>query len=384
MISGFVKIFMREMRRIFTMQDLLLMCFVAPLLYGIVLSSIYYERRLSELPVGVVDRDATRMSRTMTRYVDATENMTVVKHYPDEASAIRATILGTIHGFIYIPRGFSTDIKKGGDASALLSVSAANFLTANPVMLAMNEVTATVSSYATLTTLRKKGATIDKAMAVVQPLSLDTHILYNPWLDYSAFMIPGMLLVVLQQVILMGLGYSVAEEREKRRERKLYATSGRHAGALLLGKVLPYVCVNLCTGAMFLFVLMPFFGIPAAGHWLMELLYMAFFIFAITSFGMMITLWFRSVVMALIALMFYSMPAFLISGMQWPMYAMPLPLKMIGLLFPSTYFLNDFRRIALGAASFSGITSSLIILACITAVSLTVTYVLLKKYFRSN
>jgi hypothetical protein len=58
-------------------------------------------------------------------------------------------------------------------------------------------------------------ATAERALSMNQPLVLDARPLFNSQLNYSDFFLPGLMFAILQQIILIGLGSTVAEEREQ-------------------------------------------------------------------------------------------------------------------------------------------------------------------------
>ncbi len=351
-LNAFMNVFLREMKRLFTNKDLLMICFAAPFVYGIALSAVYSQKRAEDIPVGIVDRDNSRLSRAFVRMMDATPNIRVKERYTDAPAAIDDMIAGDLVGLLYIPRGFSSEIKSGRDAMALVSINSANFVVANPVMQSLLESASIMSAGAFVTSARKRGLVKEKALTLAQPLALDTRPIFNPQVNYSDFFIPGLLFMVIQQIMLVGLGYTVAEELENNREEELRTLCGGNIFALFAGKSLPYALVNYGIGIVFLFGLLPVFDITVQSSIPGVLLLLALFIGAITSFGVMISAFFRSVVMALAVLMFYSMPVFLISGAVWPSFSLPLSLRLLSYLFPSTYFLVDFRMLILGDVPF--------------------------------
>ena len=382
--KGFKNIFWREVKRLFTIQDLLLICLIAPFGYGIVLSSVYYHKRVDNLPVGIVDQDNTRLSRNFIRSIDATENVAIRERYPDARAAVNDMVAGKLVGLLYIPRGFSSDIKSGKDAMALVSINSVNFMVANPVMQSLLEVSNTMSAGIFVTSARKKGVAEEKAMALTQPLVLDTRPIFNPQMNYSDFFIPGLLLMIIQQISLVGLGYTVAEERENGREEELRALCGGNIIALFFGKTLPYAIVNYCISLAFLFMILPVFDITVQSSMAGVLALLALFIGALTAFGVMISTFFRSVVMSLIVLMFYSMPVFLISGAVWPVFSLPLPIRLLSYLFPTTYFLIDFRMLILGNVPFRYALNSCVALLLFGLVCGTIACILFKQLVKKQ
>ena len=142
----FFTIFRREWKRLSTTSDLLLICFLAPLVYGVVLSSIYWDRRVDHVPIGVIDRDNSGVSRTLVRWLGATQNVTVTGRYLDTRPALDDMLSGEISGLLYVPAGFSSDLKSGKQAHLVASVNTANIVVANPVMTSFAETVGTLSS----------------------------------------------------------------------------------------------------------------------------------------------------------------------------------------------------------------------------------------------
>jgi len=84
--------------------------------------------------------------------------------------------------------------------------------------------------------MMKKGVPKDKAIFLAQPIAADINTFYNPCLNYSNFFLVGVLFVVLQQIILIGLGYTIADDREHNREAELLELANGHQAAILAGK----------------------------------------------------------------------------------------------------------------------------------------------------
>ena len=381
--KGFKAVFIRELKRLFTTKDLLLLCFAAPFGYGLVLSSVYYDKRVEHIPLAVVDQDHTKLSRTLTRYVSSSQNISL-KGRMSTAGALDAINNGEISGFIYLPKGFSSDIKRGKDSMELISINSTNFLVSNPLIQSLSEISNTVSFGAFADTMMKRGAAKEKVVFLAQPVSADINTFYNPSLNYSDFFLVGILFVVLQQIILIGLGYSIADDREHNREAELLDLSNGHQAAILAGKSIPYIITNFFWGLFFLFILLPVYDINLKSGLLPVLFFMFLFVTAVTSLGIMISTFFKNVLMSLIVLMFFSMPAFLVSGFSWPLFTMPVPVRILSGLLPSTYFLDTFRALILGQHPAAYLNGPALALAAYSVTCWIITYLLFHHIFNKK
>ncbi|MBF0208078.1 MAG: ABC transporter permease, partial [Oligoflexia bacterium] len=204
------QVFMREVRMIISNKDIRLMCFVAPVLYGIILTSVYYPGRINKIEIGFIDNDRSALSRASLRALDATENIKITDQYTDPLTAGKAIINGDISGFIYFPRNFSAKIKRGGDTYQSLAISSSNFLIANPVITTVSESAGVFSNKFLVDSLIRKGVSPEKGIMLTSPLNLTTNILFNAPLSYAKFMIPPLLYAILQQIILVSLAFTMA------------------------------------------------------------------------------------------------------------------------------------------------------------------------------
>ena len=346
--DGFRRVLAREVKRIWSNRHLRLICLVSPFLYGLLLSGIYYDRRITNESFALVDLDNSALSRRAARWIDATENINIVRRCRSAAEAQAALTSGALQGYVYIPAGFSRDIKRGGDARLRAAVNYGNIAVGNPALLALSDVAAALSAGVSRAQTERYGLARERADNLNQLVRADVRTIFNPQMNYSDFFIPGLIFVVLQQIVIVGLSFSMAEELESGGARGLFELSGGSPFAVIAGKAVPYIILNYGISLVFIFILLPVFGLGAS-HGTAGLLLLTFiFVVCTTAFGLFVSSLFRDTVSAFLALMFFSMPAFLISGFSWPSYALPLLVRAVSLPIPSTHFMPAFRA-ALGA-----------------------------------
>lgn len=371
-----LKIARRETKRIFTNKDIRLMVFIAPLLYGVILTGVYSQGRMQKVAVGIIDNDNTQISRLLSRQLNSTEGIFIKERFLDQNEAQERILQGDIFGIIHIPRHFSSTLKKGKASHFQLAVSSSNFLLANPVIQSTADVAMTLSAMGLYKGLTKKGVMRDKAKAIISPLNLTTEMTYNPQLNYSSFMVPALLFAILQQIILVSLSFTMADEREKGQINSLFSLCEKKIFPLLIGKALPYVAINFMIALLFIFIALPLFGLSIEHHLLWAIFFVLLFIVAVTMFGMMISAFFKTTTMALIVLMFYSMPVFFMSGISWPTSGMSLPTYLLGRCFPSTYFFRDWRLLVLGNIDITHTLGSVFIFCGFILISTIITAIL--------
>src|SRR5256886_12265839 len=93
------------------------------------------------------------------------------------------------------------------------------------------------------------------------PIDIRPQMLYNPAMKSPNFYIPGVIGIVLQIGTVFATAMAVVREREKGTLETLLVSPLSRWG-LMLGKLIPYLCIGMAM-SMILFALMRFlFGVP--------------------------------------------------------------------------------------------------------------------------
>lgn len=337
----FFSYFKEEFLRIVHHSDLRSMVFAAPLLYAVILSFAYFHGRVQEVPVGVVIEDSSNFTRSFLRQLDATEEVQIYSSYLSLPEAHQAMQEGKTFATLLIPRDFSIKQKHLRQSPLYLSSNASNFALANPTMVGTSTVAQVYGAGTLMNVLRKAGLPKAKAQVLANPIALEKRPIFNPLVNYSHFFVPGLIYAILQQIILVGLCFSVTDQKDS----KTWLPPRTHLLSYVLGRVGPYVLVNTLFALAFVYILLPMISI--ASLWSQFFLVTVLSVLFTLAAGLMAFLFgllFKNSVSAFIALMFYSMPAFLISGMSWPQYSLTPGLKVMSWLTPITHFGDAVRR----------------------------------------
>src|SRR5690606_32001792 len=131
------------------------------------------------------------------------------------------------------------------------------------------------------TYFNKQGMGEDESMKMTNPINMDYRPLYNASMTYGAFLLPGLLAIILQQTLLIGVAASFTSEREDDQLGKLYQLSGQSVSSLIFGKSLLYFVVFMIFGLFFIAINFSVFGIQIRGSSLDLALITALFISAV-------------------------------------------------------------------------------------------------------
>ena len=236
-------IWKQELRNLFRDQGVLIFFVLVPLTYPLIYSFIYTNETVREVPAVVVDNSRSSLSREYLRKVDASPETSIGAHCADMEEARLMLKERKAYGIIYIPSGFSDDIVRGKqtqvsifcDMSGLLYYKA--LLTANTnVSLAMN---------ADIKMERAGNTTTRQDEITAYPIEYEDIAIFNPTNGFAAFLIPAVLILIIQQTLLLGIGLAAGTAREQNRFKELIPDDPHYNGTfrIVMGKGLSYFMV---------------------------------------------------------------------------------------------------------------------------------------------
>ena len=244
-ISDLFYIWWQELKAVVKDQGVLIFFILVPLGYPLLYTFIYTNETIREVPAVVVDNNRSTLSREYLRLVDAGPDLHIISYCADMEEAKTLMKDGKAYGIIYIPENFSRDISKGiqtrvtlyCDMSGMLYYKA--MLTANTnASLAMNKQIK----------IERSGNTTDRQDEVsASPIEYEDVSIFNPQNGFASFLIPAVLILIIQQTLLLGIGLSAGTARETNRFRDLVPLSRHYHGTLriVLGKSLTYFMIYI-------------------------------------------------------------------------------------------------------------------------------------------
>jgi len=331
---------MREWRRILADPGALLLLVVAAGLYGLFYPQPYLPEVLVEVPTVAVDHDGTPLSRRLIRMADASQLVRVTVRTNHRAEAEDLVRRGEAGAVLEIPGGFARDVLRGEPVTVACLTDAAYFLVYRQAMSGLLAATGTLSAGIEIQRLEAAGMSPVRARDARTPLLTADRPLYNPAEGYASYIVPGVLVLILQQTLLIGIGLLAGTAREDGEEPA-------HAGPLAAtaGRILAYFAIYFVHAVFYFMVVLRLFDLPYRGNPVATLAFAAPFLLAAIGLAIVISNLFRHRETALQVLLFTSMPALFLSGFAWPIEMVPRWLAVLALLLPSTAGTEGFLRI---------------------------------------
>ncbi len=310
------------------------------------------------VPIVVMDQSQSQESRALINVLRNTGNFDVVGAVTSRQEIQHRIETGSAHAALVIPGDYVAALKRGRGAQAQIIIDAADPLSSTAAINA-----AALASTATALSLQVAVQGGNR----IQPLEIRVRPWYNPDLDSSTFIVPGIIGVLLAMMLILITSMAIVRERERGTLEQLVVTPiGKTS--LMLGKIIPFVVVGYVQMTVILVLGRVLFHIPIRGS--LPLLYglTFFYIVANLALGLLVSTLTKTQVQAMQLSFFFILPNILLSGFMFPRDAMPQVAQWIGDLVPLTYFLVILRGILLKGIGFSELWRPTAILAAFAVV----------------
>lgn len=338
-------IFQDELRSIFKDSGVLIFFILVPLAYPLVYSFIYTNEVVREVPAAVVDESHTARSREYLRKVDATPDVKIVSYCTDMDEARRLIQKRDAYGIIRIPADFNDRLSRGEQTQVNIYCDMSGLLYYKALLVANTD--ASLEMNARIKTALAGNTTDEQDRVTVYPIAYESVSLYNPQDGFAAFLIPAVLILIIQQTLLLGVGLSAGTAREHNRFRELMPVNRHYTGLLriVLGKGFAYILVYIPISVYVLGVVPHLFRLNQIGAPSQLALFVVPYLLACIFFAMTVSLMLRHRETCIMVIVFTSLPLLFISGVSWPGNAVPPFWKALSYLFPSTPGINGFLKI---------------------------------------
>jgi ABC-2 type transport system permease protein len=289
----------------------------------------------------ILNEDRTVESRQLIDRFVNTQTFRVVGEVQSLEEMKSEMRKGRAYVGIQIPPTFTRDVRAGRSAQVQLLVDGSNSTTA---LQALNTGLGVALTQSVESLLRETGRRD-------VPIDIRPQMLYNPAMRSPNFFVPGVIGIVLQIGTTVATAMALVRERERGTLEQLLVSPLSRAG-LMLGKLVPYLCIGMAM-AVILFLIMRFvFDVPIVGNVVGMMFSTLVYVFALLSLGLLVGTKAENQMQALQMSMVFLLPSVFFSGFIFPRETMPWIFYALGALFPTTYFIALMRAIILRGAHF--------------------------------
>ena len=339
-------IWFEELKLLVKDEGVIIFFVVVPLVYPLLYSWIYNNEQVREVPVVVVDMSHSSLSRQFIRMCDASPDVKIAYYAQDldEAQSFVSRQLGT--GVYFIPSDFDDNLNRMQQGVISVYCDMSLMLTYKAVFQTAQAVSSEMG-----TKLKTKLAglyTVREEVISAKPLDFDDVPMYNPAGGYGSGILPAVLVLILQQTLVLGIGLSAGTARDSNRFRHLIPVNAPHYSRTLpivFGKALCYFMVYAIMGTWLLIVVPRIFHFPHLASWQSLLTVMLPYVLACIFFGMIMSCMVKYRENVMLIMVFVSVPLLFMTGVSWPQSNIPGIWQGVSWLFPSTFGARAFVRL---------------------------------------
>ena len=324
-----------------------------PLVLFAALWWIFSAGIVTDLGIGVVDLDDSRLSRTLIRQLDATPALRIASRPLSVHEGRRAMSNAEIGALIVIPYDFQARTSKGLKPDVTAFYNGQFILIGKAVKSALFQAQATLAGRIDGGLALAQGAALPQAAGLAVPVVPQLTPLYNRGMDYALFLVPAVIPALWQVVMIIGMLNAIGREhREGSWEQWL------EPGPLkaFIGKMLPYVLVYWVMGIGFL-LSFHLLGWPVRGSWALIITAQGLTVIATAVMAGFLFVLVDDLPRSLSLAAAYTAPSFAFLGVTFPASDMPSLALFWRSLIPVCHFMDIQISQMSRAADFGAVAS---------------------------
>lgn len=335
---------MKELKNVLKDQGVLMFLILVPIAYPILYSWIYNNEMTREVPVAVVDLSHSHTSREFTRMLDASPDTKVAVRCNSLAEAKECIGRGEAYGAVYFPEDFQTKLNRMEQTHVGVYCDMSLMLAYKAIFQTCTAIQGNMNSRIQI---ELSGNHTDREDEIsTKPLDFEEVPIFNNTAGYGNFIIPGVLMLIIQQTLLLGVGMAAGTAREKNNYGFLVPVDRHYRGVMRIvwGKAMAYFMIYMVMGTYLLCAVPYMFNFISLVSWKSLMLFILPYLLACIFFSMTISALMRYRENVMLLVVFSSVPLLFMSGVSWPQSNIPSFWQGVSWLFPSTFGIRGFVR----------------------------------------
>lgn len=360
MRPGILLALVREVRWIFKRKMVVFMTILFPLTIFYLLTGVFGAGLPVDLPIAVIDKDHSALSRHILRMVDATPDVKIADQVDDMVNGRRLILEGKAYALVLIPQYLERDVKAGRRPEIVFFYNNQFMTIGSIVSKAINNALAAAGAEISISIRLSHGQLPDYAAVASNPVPIQQNILFNPTMNFIYFLLASFIPTILQIFICATSAYTVALDRHRLVGLGTLHRLGGGLSHALIGKTLPHTVIFLLTLALADLYLFGHLDAPFRGHLAVLFVSSAIFVVSYQLLGVLFALISKDMTQALAMAGLYTAPSFGFVGISFPQAAMGWFAKAWGFQLPLNWYLKVRLDQTLRGASIDVSASALI------------------------
>ena len=353
-MNGLYAVFRKELTQMMRDRGTLFFALAVPVFQMIIFGVI--DMNAKHIPTVVFDQSRTQESRRLIEQFEATSFLRITGAARSRDELQQEIVAGRAQVAVEIPPDFGRDIVARRDATVLVMIDGSDTTVATQALSAANGVVMQES-------IRQLAAAAGQtARLEARPL-----MMFNPDMRSANLLIPGLVAILLTFSATILSAFAIVKERERGTLEQLMVTPVSPL-AVVVGKIIPYLALAYVELVIILILMRFLFRVPINGDPLLLAGLSSVYIFALLSFGLLISSRATSQMEAMQMAMGVMMPSIFLSGYVFPIASLPEPLQLLSRVIPATHYIRIARGIIIRGASFADLWPSVAALLVISTV----------------
>ena len=297
---------------------------ISPIFTLFLLSYVWSNVYVENIPFGIVDKDNTSLSRTVIEQLSNSTSLDVNSYFDSESELEQAIKERKVYGGIIIPDNFSIDVSMRKSPKAEIIVDGTNMLIGGNALSGAATVMGTLSAGTELKMLQGNGMYPSQATTALGTFSYEQRILYDPQGSYIRNMAYTIVILVVQMVFLSEFFIPLFIKRKKVfAEIKVNSKEFLFNIIDIISRILLYMLVITAATFIGLCLIKKYYSLPMRGElWIYAVLMIAF-ILNLVGFGLVFSAILKKMDYFVFAYTICSSPFMITSGVAYPFYMMP-------------------------------------------------------------
>ncbi|GAU79254.1 ABC transporter permease [Fusibacter sp. 3D3] len=319
--------FIVELKKFFSVPKNLVFMILGPLALTLFFGYVFSNDYVNGIPIAVCDMDGSALSRSVSELFSNDDRYEIIYYTHDLESIKELVDTKQVYMGLVIPKNFQKDMKSKKGTTAALMVDGTNIAIANNAVATASEILNTINAGVNIQFLSGKGTPERLSENYVKLFAFNTRILWDQKLSYRYYIMPGMVLVLIQQLFLSVFVINYIKDQEN-----------------VILKALIHIVTGMFSYRICLLLLNEILNVKLLGHVGIATAILGVYLVCLTGMGMTIGALTRNSLRATQFCMMMSLPTFLTAGYVWPMFKMPaITTWIVKLFWPLIYMVSPLR-----------------------------------------
>ena len=339
-MNRFINTIKREISKIKSNKFLMVMLFIAPIVFSIVVIWTFSAGIPKNLPIAVLDLDNSDITRTITRAIDSTPSAKVrykVENYNQGYDLIKE---GKVYAIIVYPKDFKKDLNRNNTPQIVYYYNNQMILIGSIITKDIQSAVMTLTKSVDAQIRMKKGLAKDPTLSKINLIRVDEKIKSNPYLNYSYFLSYAAVAHVFQIFAVLLAVWTLGIEFKEGTTKEWLKEADNSIISAVFGKLSVYFIVLFIQMFIVYGGYVIIYGAPFEGNILFTIFSSGIFLLAYQLIGLAFVAVLSNLRFAMSVGAFYTSLGFSLAGMTFPNMGMPLFARFYSSLLPVRPYVN--------------------------------------------